>query len=179
MAFTDKIFLPALSLALAALAVPTSAALADSAAAPAAMQAGAKVSDTQGGEVGTITAVDGQYVTLKTDKHEVRLPVSSFTAVENGFIMGMTRDQLNAAVDSSLAKAQSLVAVGAVVKDTAGGTVGTIEALDEQYVTVKLSKSSVKLPRSAVAATPNGPVIGATAAELEAQAAAAAGPTAE
>lgn len=165
MIFKQKIFVSALSLTLATLAVPSTAAFA----APTTMQAGVKVSDTQGGEVGTITAADGDYVTLKTDKHEVRMPAASFTAVDNGFIMAMTRDQLNAAVESSLAKAESLVAVGAVVKDTAGGTVGTIEALDDQFATVKLSKSAVKLPRSAIAATPDGPVIGMTAAELEAQ----------
>lgn len=145
-------------------------------AAPALAQvaAGSKVVDTSGADVGTITAVNGANVTLKTDKHEVSIPASSFTKGDNGYLFGMTRDQLNAEVDKTMAAAEALVTVGATIKDTAGGTVGTIEALDAEYVTVKLANSSVKLPRNAVAATPGGPVIGTTAAELEAQAGAAA-----
>lgn len=169
----DRYLIPSLALALAALALPASPALAQAAAAAPAMTVGAKVSDTKGGEVGTITAVEGDQVTLKTDKHEVRLPAASFTKVDTGYLMGMTRDELNAAVDASLAKAEALMQVGAVVKDTAGGTVGTIEAIDAEFVTVKLSNGAVKLPRTAFAATPQGPVIGMTAAQLEAQVAAA------
>ena len=138
-------------------------------AAQASFTAGAKVSDTAGGAVGTITSVEGDFVTLKTNKHEVRLPKSSFTAVKDGFIMAMTQAQVNAAVDQSLAKAEALVAVGAMVRDTSGGMVGPIQEMDAQFVTLKLPNALVKLPRSAVAATPRGPVIAMTAAELTAQ----------
>jgi preprotein translocase subunit YajC len=166
MIFRNKLFL-SLSLAAAAATLPA-AALAQT------MTVGAKVADTAGGAVGTIIKVDGANVILKTDKHEVQLPAASFTAVEDGYIMAMTQAEVNAAVDQTLAQAAQAMTVGALVKDTAGGTVGTIEAIDDQYVTVKLSKSAVKLPRTAFAPTPTGPVIGMTAAELEAQVAAAA-----
>jgi preprotein translocase subunit YajC len=136
---------------------------------------GATVKDTAGGVVGTVSKVDAQNVTIKTDKHEVPIPRTSFTATKDGLLFGMTRDQLNAAVDAQLAQAAAKMVVGATVLGKAGGTAGTIEAIDDQYVTIKLtSGASVRLPRSAVGAGPNGPVIGLTADELEAAAKAAA-----
>jgi preprotein translocase subunit YajC len=136
---------------------------------------GAKVSDANGGEVGSISRVDGQFVVVKTDKHEVRLPVTSFTAHNGGFLFGMTRDQLNAEVEKTLAAANAKIVAGASVTGSQGGNVGTIEAIDDQFVTVKLvSGKKVRLPRTAVAPGPNGAVIGMTVAELEAAAGAAA-----
>ena len=165
-----NILLAALPLALAAAAASQPAF--GQAAAPAAQIAvGAKVSDTAGGEVGTIAGIDGDHVILKTDKHEVRLPSASLGPGQGGLVMAMTREQVNAAVEQSLAEANAKLAAGATVTGSAGDTVGTIEAIDAQFVTVKLgSGTSVRLPRNAVAAGPNGAVIGMTAAELEAAA---------
>ena len=141
---------------------------------------GAKVSDTAGGAVGTIAREDGDFVILKTDKHEVRLPKASFTAHNGGFIMAMTQAEVNAAVDKSLAEADKTIVAGASVTGSQGAAVGTIEAVDAEHVTVKLSSgTTVKLPRSGVAPGPNGAVIGMTAAELEAAAAAAQGGASE
>jgi len=172
----SKIFLSTLSLALAAAGAAAQPAFAQ--AAQASIAAGAQVKDTQGGDVGTVTRVDGQFVVLKTDKHEVRLPVSSFTAHQGHFIMAMTRDQLNAEVEKTKAQASAKLVAGAPVNGSQGGLVGTIDAIDDQYVTVKLTSGKlVRLPRSAVAPGPNGGVIGMTVAQLEAAAAAAAGST--
>lgn len=136
---------------------------------------GANVSDTAGGAVGTITSVEGDYVVLKTDKHEVRLPKSSFTAVDNGFIMAMTQAQVNAAVEQSLAKADSLVTVGAMVRDTSGDFVGSIQKVEGELATLRLSSGSlVALPVSAFGPGASGPVVGMSAAELEAAGAASA-----
>jgi preprotein translocase subunit YajC len=134
--------------------------------------AGAQVKDTNGGDVGTITKVDGQFVILKTDKHEVRLPVASFTAHQGHFLMAMTRDQLNAEVDKTKAAANAKLVAGASVAGSQGGNVGTIDAIDAQFVTVKLTSGKlVRLPRAAMAPGPNGGVIGMTVEELEAAAA--------
>lgn len=156
----------------------SAALLASAALQPALAQAtfatGAKVNDTAGGAVGTITSVDGEFVILKTDKHEVRLPKSSFTSVEDGFIMAMTQAQVNAAVEQSLAKADNLVTVGAMVRDTSGGFVGSIQKVEGELATVKLAGNSlVQLPVSAFGSGPSGPVIAMTAAELQTQVAAA------
>jgi preprotein translocase subunit YajC len=169
-----RLLISPLALAAAASAVPALAQAQAPAPAPAAsavagFNVGATVKDTAGGVVGTVSKVDAQNVTLKTDKHEVPIPRSSFTATKDGLLFGMTRDQFNAAVDAQLAAAQAKMVVGATVVGSAGASVGTIEAMDDQYVTIKLtSGSSVRLPRASVGAGPNGPVIGMTAADLEA-----------
>src|SRR3712207_3834356 len=132
MTVRSKLFLSAFSLALAATGAAMEPAFAQ--AAQASIAAGAQVKDTQGGDVGTVTKVDGQFVILKTDKHEVRLPVSSFTAHQGHFIMAMTRDQLNAEVDKTKAAASAKLVAGAAVTGSQGGNVGTIEAIDDQFV---------------------------------------------
>lgn len=144
-------------------------------AAAAQMEVGAQVSDTSGGAIGTITSVDGAFVVLKTDRHEVRLPATSFTRVDNGYIMGMTQAEVNAAADQSLAEAAAKIAVGATVRGSGGVEVGTIGALDAQFVTLKTADGLVKLPREGVGVGPDGPVIGLTAAELKAAVSAAGG----
>lgn len=135
---------------------------------------GTKVSDPQGGEVGTVTRLDGRFLILKTDKHEARLPVSSFTPHEGGLVMAMTRDQLNAEIDKTIAGASEKVSAGTKVMGAQGALVGTIEAVDGEFVTVKLASGKlVRLPRKGVAPSSGGVVIGLTAAQLEELAASA------
>ena len=165
-----------LSLVPLALAAAGASAQQPAAEAQTGIAAGAKVMDPKGGEVGTVTRVDGQFLILKTDKHEARLPVSSFRPHNGALLVAMTRDELNAEIDKTLAQAAEKITVGATVSGSQGGTVGTIDALDDQFVTVTLgSGKKVRLPRNAIAPGPNGAVIGMTVAELEAAAAAAAG----
>lgn len=147
------------------------ATLSGAAFAQAAVSAGTVVKDAQGGEVGTVLRVDGQYYIVKTDKHEVRLPVSSFTPSSGVLLFGLTRDQLNAEVEKATAAAAAKIAPGAAVADQAGGAVGTITAVDVDSVTVKLASGTlVRLPKSAVVPGPSGAVVGSTAAQLEAAA---------
>ncbi|MBV9930437.1 MAG: hypothetical protein JO013_05790 [Alphaproteobacteria bacterium] len=156
-----------IALSLTAAALP-GAALAQ---APAGIAAGMTVKDTAGGTVGTVARVDGGFVIVKTDKHEVRLPANSFTPHEGALLFGMTQAQLDAEVEKSLAAAAAKIAPGATVTGTAGAVVGTISAVDDQTVTIKLASGNlVRVPRSGVAPGPNGVVVGATAADLEAAA---------
>ena len=172
MTVRKKLFLSTLSIALFASGAAMEPAFAQG---TAAIAAGAQVRDTSGGEVGTITKVEGEFVILKTDKHEVRLPVSSFTPSQGHFLMAMTRDQLNSEVDKAMAAANAKLVAGATLTGSQGGNVGTIESIDNQFVTVKLaSGKAVRLPRASVAAGPNGGVIAMTVAQLEAAADAAA-----
>jgi preprotein translocase subunit YajC len=144
-------------------------------AAGAAISVGMAVKDTNGGDVGTVTKVEPGFVIVRTDKHEVRLPSTSFTPHEGSLLFGMTRDQLNAETEKALAAAAAKIAPGAAVSDASGAAVGTITAVDAQFVTVKLaSGTEVRLPRTRVAPGPNGVVVGSTAAQLEAAAKAAA-----
>ena len=169
-------FLASLCLGLAVPAAAQAPALAPAAPpASAAMTVGMMVKDTNGGEVGTVTKVEPGFVVVKTDKHEVRLPSTSFTPHEGALLFGMTRDQLNAETEKALAAAAAKIAPGAAVRDASGGAVGTITAVDAQWVTVKLaSGTEVRLPHTAVAPGPNGAVVGSTAAQLEAAAKASA-----
>ena len=158
----------AASLSLAALGGSASA---QAPAAGAAVSAGTAVKDSKGGDVGTVTRVDGQYYVVKTDKHEVRLPASSFTPHQGALLFGLTRDQLNAEVEKTLAAAAAKIAPGAAVVDAAGGAVGTVTAVEADSVTVKLASGTlVRLPKAGVAPGPNGLVVGSTAAQLEAAA---------
>ncbi|ARS27099.1 hypothetical protein [Sphingomonas sp. KC8] len=171
--------------ALALFAVP---ALAQQPAAPAAAAtstkaaAGATVYDTSGDVVGSIEAVNGDLAVLSTGKSKVSIPLSSFGVGEKGPVLAMTRDQIDAqagaanaeAAAAAEAKKKAQLVAGATVKDPAGGTVGTIKSVDAQYALVDTSKVQVRLPLTAFAASEDGPVIGMTKAELDAQAGAAA-----
>lgn len=138
-----------------------------------AQTAGQQVIDTSGAAVGTVVRVDGGNVIVKTDKHEVALPKTSFTPNEGKLLFGMTQAQLNAEVEKNLAAAAALIAPGANVKGSAGAVVGTIDAVDAEFVTLKLQSGAlVRLPRNAVAAANGEVVIGMTAEELQAQVAA-------
>ena len=132
---------------------------------------GTQVTDAQGGPVGTVTAVNGDVVTVKTDKLEANLPKASFAPNEGKLLIGNTQAELNALVEKEKAAAEASLAVGAPVKDSAGASAGTIEAIDAEFVTLKLaSGKSVRLPRSGIAGSANGAVVGATLADLEASA---------
>jgi len=168
-----SIFLASLCLGLA---VPVAAQA--PAPAAAAVTVGMAVKDTQGGDVATVTKVEPGFITVKTDKHEVRLPATSFTPHNGVLLFAMTRDQLNAATEQALAQAAAKIAPGAAVKDSTGAPVGTITAVDDQFVTIKLaSGADVRLPRTGVAAGATGVVVGSTAAQLQAAAQAAAAAT--
>jgi preprotein translocase subunit YajC len=156
----------------------TTPAASSAAPATATVTAGAQVFDQTGGTVGRIDTVEGQFAVLATDKSKVRLPLTSFAKGDKGLVIGMTKDQIDAAASGAAASAQQdptkLVTVGATVKDTAGGTVGTVKQVDSQYALIATGKNEVRLPITAFGAGTDGPVIAMTAAQLD-QAAAAAG----
>ena len=147
------------------------------AAVPAAAQVavGAQVVDTAGNPVGTVVALKGANLVLKTDRHEVQLPVTSFTPDKGKLLFAMSREQLNASTDAALAAAAATVVVGAEVRGTGGAVAGTIDAIDTQAITLKLaSGEKIRLPKDAIAGTPSGPVLGVSVDELKAMAANAA-----
>lgn len=132
---------------------------------------GAQVLDASGNPVGTVTAVNGDVVTVKTDKLDANLGKSSFANQDGKLYIGMSQADLNAAVEKDKAAAEASLAVGAPVKDSAGAAAGSIEAIDAEFVTLKLaSGKSVRLPRNGIAGSANGAVVGVAAADLEASA---------
>lgn len=133
---------------------------------------GMPVVDTAGGSVGTIVGLAGDTVTVKTDKHQAQLPRTSLTISDGKALFGLTQAQLNASIDQSLAAATAAaLKVGAAVTGTGGTSVGTIDALTADNVTVKLASGlKISVPRSGITAGADGTaMIGISAAELEAQ----------
>lgn len=160
-------FFLATSFSVGLMGTATSPALAQGAPnAEAAISAGAAVTDPQGGAVGTITRVDGDFLLLRTDRHEVRLPRASFASGDGKVVIALTRDQLNAQVDRMLGQAGEQITAGATLRGRGGETLGTIESADAEFVTVKVGERLVKLPRASVAPGPDGPVTSVTAADL-------------
>lgn len=161
---TLSIFLAA---GLAALAVPGDVVLAQTASE---ISPGTQVFDPAGGIVGTVTAVQGDTIIIKTDRLEAKLPSSSFTTAKGKLWFGMTQAQLNAATEQAVAQATASLKPGATVKGTGGAVVGTLEAIDDQFATIKLQSGKlVKIPRIGIVGSADGAVIGLTVAQLDAQ----------
>ena len=161
-------------------AAPASAALAQAATAQAdAFAVGTIVTDAKGGPVGTVKSVNGDVVTVRTDKLDANLAKASFTPSGGKLLIGMTQAELNAAVEKDQAAAAASLAVGAEVKGTGGAVLGTIDAIDTEFVTIKLSSGNkVRIPRTGVVGSSTGAVVGLTAEQLEAQVSATAQPNA-
>ena len=88
---------------------------------PAAAQSvGMTVVDTAGAPVGTVTAIKGDNLQVKTDKHEALLPKSSFTVSGNTLLFALTQAQLNAKIEESTAASQQAIVAGATVMITRG-----------------------------------------------------------
>jgi preprotein translocase subunit YajC len=161
-------------------AAPASPALAQAATAQAdAFAVGTIVTDAKGGPVGTVKSVNGDVVTVRTDKLDANLAKASFTPSGGKLLIGMTQAELNAAVEKDQAAAAASLAVGAEVKGTGGAVLGTIDAIDTEFVTIKLSSGNkVRIPRTGVVGSSTGAVVGLTAEQLEAQVSATAQPNA-
>ncbi len=142
-----------------------------------AIAVGTQVTDAQGGQVGIVAGLNGENVMVRTDKHEVLLPKSSFTPSNGKLLFGMTQAQLNAEVEKSTAAADAALVAGATVVGLQGTPVGTIDSIDAQNATLKLaSGKSVTLPRSGLRGNADGTVtIGLTVEQLNAAVSAAAG----
>ena len=133
---------------------------------------GMAVVDINGGAVGTITAVAADSVTVKTDKHQAQLPKASLTVSDGKALFGLTQAALDASIEQSLAAtAAAALKVGAAVKGTGGTSVGTIDAVEADKVTIRLASGQrISIPRSGITAAPDGSgTIGISAAALEAQ----------
>lgn len=63
---------------------------------------GTAVTDQNGGEVGTIEAVEGDLVTVATPRAKAKLPKSALVQGPKGVIIGMTQAQLEAAASANV-----------------------------------------------------------------------------
>lgn len=129
---------------------------------------GMQVVDPSGGTVGTVASVKGQELVVKTDKHEVLLPATSFTPNQGKLLFALTQSQLNAQTEQAIAEANAKLVAGTSVYGQAGTLAGTIEAIDDASVTIKLTSGSlIRIPRNGIAPGPKGAILGVSAAELQ------------
>jgi preprotein translocase subunit YajC len=150
-----------------ALAVPAAPALAQ---AQAGISVGTQVTDASGAPVGSVTAIEGANLKVKTDKHEALLPRASFRVSGNKLVIGLTQAQLDSEIEKNLAAANAAIAAGATVKGAGGTPVGTIEAVADGKVTIALQDGKkTAVPQQGLRGNADGTVtIGYSAAQLEA-----------
>jgi hypothetical protein len=136
----------------------------------AAQSVGMAVVDTAGAPVGSVTAIKGDNVLIKTDKHEALLPKASFTVNGGKLLFGMTQAQLNAQIESSVAASKAAIVVGATVNGAAGASVGKIEAIGNGQVTIALTSGKrIQVAETALRGNADGSVvIGYTAEQIDA-----------
>ncbi|HKT85672.1 MAG TPA: hypothetical protein VJQ77_06260 [Novosphingobium sp.] len=142
----------AAAIAAASLA-PVAVVAQEAATAAAAPTVGAKVFDPEGNEVGTVESVQGDVVTVSTGTARAGLPKTSFAAREKGLAIGMTKAQLEAAVNGAAAQngaaMASALVVNAPVKSSDGVVLGTVSKVEGDDVTVTLTDgATVALKKS-------------------------------
>lgn len=132
---------------------------------------GMQVVDTKGGPVGSVEALKGDNILIKTDKHEALLPKSSFAVSDGKLYFAMTQAELDAEIEKHLAAAQASVASGASVKGLSGAELGKIDSVTSDSVVIALtSGKKVEINKTGVRGNPDGTVtVGLTAEQLEAQ----------
>lgn len=142
-----------------------------------AQSVGMPVVDTAGNPVGTVTAIQGDNIEIKTDKHDALLPKASFTLNGGKLFFGMTQAQLDEAIEKSQAAADASVVAGATVKGLQGTEIGKVESVDENGVVIALSSGKkIQVARNGVRGNADGTVIvGLTADQIEAATKAGAG----
>lgn len=166
MKFTKLVAASLLALAAAPVAVN-----AQGTAAPT-LTVGATVYGPKGDVVGTIKSVEGGNVVVDTGKNAANLPVSSFGASAKGPVIGMTKADLDAALEKAQAdaeaKLQASLVKGATVYGIDGVEVGTISDITpEGQVIIAHKAGPVPLPKDQFTTIDKGVALKFTAAQLD------------
>jgi hypothetical protein len=129
-----------------------------------------QIVDTAGSPVGTVTAIRGDNVQIKTDKHDALLPKASFRVDQGKLVFGMTQAQLDAQIEAAAAASEKAIVAGATVNGSAGTAVGKVDAVDNGQVTITLTSGKrIAVPISGLRGNADGTVtIGYTADQIEA-----------
>ncbi|MCT2400998.1 hypothetical protein [Novosphingobium mangrovi (ex Huang et al. 2023)] len=163
----------AAAIAAASLA-PVAAWAQDAAASAVAPTVGAKVFGPEGNEVGTVESVQAGVITVSTGAARAGLPASAFAMREKGLTIGMTKAQLEAAVNGAKAQTdaakEAAMVVDAPVKSNDGVVLGTISKIEGDDVTVLLSNgASAILKKSYLGLVDNALTLGMTAEAFASQ----------
>lgn len=149
-------FLTSLSLGMAVVsAAPAMAQTANQAAAKVNLAPGTTVYDSEGAEIGKISAAAGANVTVSmVGSRSVTLPGNAFAATDKGPAITITLAQLTAAVDKMAADRKAALDAAlqpGVDVRSAGGTaiVGKVKLVDADGAVVTTPAGDVRLPRAA------------------------------
>ncbi len=133
---------------------------------------GATVYDSQGGEVGTIEKVAGQAVIVYTGTNRATLGANAFVKGPKGPVIGMTKAQLDAAVEQAAAKADAAMAAALVpeaeIRSQDDVVVGKVEKIDGDDVIVALEDGAITLKKEHLTTDANGLKLFMTAAQFHA-----------
>lgn len=127
----------------------------DAAAATVDLSVGAKVFDSEGAELGTVTSAQGANVVVDLGAgKQVTLPSNAFGKLEQGPTIGATKAQVVAAVDQAAAgsdaKLTAALQPGADVRSATGSAVvGKVKLAEADGVVLTTPTGDVKLPRNA------------------------------
>ncbi|HKX78205.1 MAG TPA: hypothetical protein VJM34_06790 [Novosphingobium sp.] len=141
-------------------------------AAAANLKVGAKVLGPEGAEVGTIEKIEGGNVVVFTGKNRATLPGSAFATKGPDAVIGMSKEQLDAAVEAATAKADASISAALVpdasVKTKDGVVVGLVRTVEGDAVIVDLADGKgVTLKKEHFTADAEGLKLVLTAAEFQ------------
>jgi hypothetical protein len=142
--------------------------------------AGATIYGPDGEAVGTIEQVEGDNVVVNTGNMTAAVPASVLGEGETGPTIGWNRADFEAAITAANAEAEAQLeaqlAAGAQVYSVDGVLLGTVQSIDENgLVVVELESGPVALGKDQMTLQNDRVTFLATAADVEAAAAAAQG----
>jgi hypothetical protein len=136
----------------------------------AAITVGATVKDTNGGVVGTVTKLAGDNVVVDTGTHKVTIPIQSFADTPQGPLLALTKSQLDASVEQAEAAQKARLAnaiqPGATLRGSQGAVLGSIAALDGEFVMVQGEVGQARIPKADLYLAADGLHFGMTAAQF-------------
>ncbi|OYZ14715.1 MAG: hypothetical protein B7Y35_13515 [Sphingomonadales bacterium 28-64-96] len=136
----------------------------------AAITVGATVKDTSGGVVGTVTKLTGDNVVVDTGTHKVTIPTQSFVDTPQGPLLALTKSQLDAAAVQAAAAQEARLAnaiqPGATLRGSQGAVLGSIAALDGEFVMVQGEAGQARIPKADLYLAADGLHFGMTAAQF-------------
>lgn len=132
---------------------------------------GGTVYDPEGGEVGTIESLVGGNVVISTGTNSATLGSNAFVQGPKGPVIGMTKAQLDAAVEEAAAKAQAAkdaaLVPGAEVSSSDGVVIGTVDKIEGDNVFLKLADGAITLQKEHLNAGADGLKLFMTAAQFQ------------
>lgn len=139
---------------------------------------GAAVRDRNGVQIATLQSLEEDGAIVMAGDRLAKLPFDAFGKDDDGLLIGITGDEFQAAIattsvpvpqESKIVDATALdMMPGAVVRDSEGVQIGTVDALLSDGVIVATEGRKVKLAMESFAKDDEGLLIGITASEFKA-----------